>query len=51
MMKRDEMTEEYSKDILMPVCDRRSTLDVNTEINVPEYLPEVRRVLNISTRA
>ena len=50
MIKRDEMTEEYSSEMMVSVCDRRSGFDVNSEINVPEYLPEVRRVLNLSAR-
>ena len=34
--------------ITIPVCDKNMTVELNTELSMPDYQPEVRRLLRVS---
>lgn len=40
--------EKGFKRIFMPMCDRRVASDVSNEFTVPDYKPEIRRILHVN---
>lgn len=44
-----EIFETRPKRLCMPVCDRFVTTDISNDYTLPDYQPEIRRILNVSS--
>ena len=42
-----EYTENARRDVQLPVCDRTVTTDLSGEFSLPDYQPEIKRLLRI----
>ncbi len=48
MIKRDEMSGETLDRITMPMCEKLVNYETSGDVALPEYLPEIRKILNVS---
>ena len=44
-----EIFETHPKRLCMPLCDRFVTTDISNDYTLPDYEPEIRRILNVSS--
>ena len=44
-----ELFETHPKRLCMPICDRIVTTDISNDYTLPDYEPEIRRILNVSS--
>ena len=47
-MNKEEFGMELLGSVSVPVCDKTVSHDATAELNVPDYLPEIRRLLSIT---
>ena len=45
----EEIFETHVKRICMPICDRVISTDISNDFTLPDYSPEIRRILNVSS--
>ncbi len=49
-MNMDEMNAERSGDVMIPICDKTVNHEITAEIILPDYQPELRKLLNVTEK-